>query len=116
MKSNRSLSEQIELVERKLDLRRQRTTRHWQETKTAVAHKTAWAPLVLVVAALLAGVALAHRSPRSGGPATHSNTRPSRSAGTFATFAAAAATAIRLATSPMGRTLWSAWRARSSSR
>jgi hypothetical protein len=116
MKSNRSLGEQIELVERKLDVRRQRTTRHWQETKSAVSRKTAWAPLFLVAAALLAGAALAHRSPRSSGTATHSNTGPSRSAGLLATFAAAAATAIRLATSPMGRTLWSAWRARTASR
>ena len=116
MKSDRSLGEQIELVERKLDLRRQRTTRHLQEAKAAVSRKTAWAPLVLVAAALLVGGAIAHRSNSSRSSSSYAAARPSRSAGLLATFAAAAATAVRLATSPMGRTLWAAWRARTTAR
>lgn len=103
MNSERSLTEQIALVERKLDLRRQRTVRHWSEVQTSVRQTTEWLPLLAVAGALLLGVAAGRRR-------TASTLVPGAKTGLFATIVALGATAMRFALSPAGRTLWTTLR------
>ena len=45
MNRERSLTEHITLVERKLELRRQRMQRHWQEARVTVERGAGWLPL-----------------------------------------------------------------------
>ena len=63
MTTRHSLSEQVALVERKLEVRRARTRRHWHEVQTDVqriAERSArWTPLVGVVALAFFGFTLA---------------------------------------------------------
>ena len=67
MTTRHSLSEQVALVERKLEVRRARTRRHWHEVQTDVqriAERSArWTPLVGVVA-LAVGKLRGRRVPR----------------------------------------------------
>lgn len=104
MKSERSVAEQIALVERKLEIRRERTQRHWRETRAQVERRTQWWPLLAAAGAVAVGIA-AGRQPRpSSAPAA-------RKSGLIATLVAVGATALRVGLSPGGRALWSAWRA-----
>lgn len=100
-----SLAEQIAQVERKLDLRRERTRRHLAETRVALRRLTDKLPLVAAAGALAAGV-MAGRS-RSA-PAMTTDRTPR--VGVAATVLTLASTLIRLAMSPAARSLWQAYR------
>jgi hypothetical protein len=104
MSAGHSVAQQIALVERKLEIRRERTHRHWGVARAHVEHSTRWLPLVAAVGALVVGVA-AGRQPRKAhvaGP---------RKSGLFAALAALGATGVRIALSPAGRAAWSAIKA-----
>jgi hypothetical protein len=105
----RPLSEQVALVERRIELRRARTLRHWDEVRSDVQRGIRWAPLAGVVAMAWLGFTLARQRGSTPGIAG----RPPGLASTpslWATLAALAATAMRFALSSQGRALWSAWR------
>lgn len=105
----RPLSEQVALVERRIELRRERTRRHWDEVRSDAQRSVRWAPLVGVVAMAWLGFTLA----RQRGATTASAGRTAamtRAPSLWATLAALAATATRFALSPQGRALWNAWR------
>jgi hypothetical protein len=99
----RSITEQIALVERKLELRRERTQRHWREARAKVERGAGWLPLLGVLGALLLGVAAGRK--RDAPPA-----KPAARTGLVATLLALGATAARIAMSPAGRALWAAIR------
>lgn len=101
MTRERSITEQIALVERKLDLRRRRTVRHLGEARASVQRATAWLPLLGVLGVLFAGMAAGRR-----GHASAPAAGPVARTGIFATLLAVGATAARLAMSPAGRALW----------
>jgi hypothetical protein len=108
MNRDLSLAEQIAQVERKLDLRRQRTRRHWDETRSALHRLTGKLPLLAAAGALAAGV-MAGRSRPAPAPAM---TAPGTArVGVAATVFTVASTLARLATSPAARSLWQAYRA-----
>jgi hypothetical protein len=106
MIAERTVAERIALIERKLEIRRERTQRHWRETRAHVERRTGWWPLVAAVGALVIGVAAGR--PARPTPALAATTRKT---GGFATLFALGATALRFALSPGGRALWSAFRA-----
>lgn len=103
MNSERTVAEQIALSERKLELRRERTLRHWRETRAHVERRTGWWPLFAAVGAVAIGAAAGRGSRPAPVPLA-------RKTGLLATLVAVGATAIRLALSPAGRALWSALR------
>jgi len=110
MSAEHPLSEQVALVERKIEVRRARTRRHWQEVQSDV-HRIAergarWTPLVGVVAVALLGYRLARQ--RSGTSAL--GVRRAGKASLFAPAVALATTALRIAFSPQGKEVWNAWR------
>ena len=101
-----SLAERIAQVERKLDLRRERMRRHWDESRGALRRLTGKLPLLAAAAALAAGV-IAGRSRVAPG-----NAAPRRAGvGIAATALTLASTVVRLAMSPAARSLWQAYRA-----
>ena len=101
-----SLAEQIAQVERKLDLRRERTRRHWDESRVALRRLTGKLPLLAAAAALAAGVIAGRSRPAPG------NSAPRRAGvGIAATALTLASTVVRLAMSPAARSLWQAYRA-----
>jgi hypothetical protein len=102
MKSERGLDERIAAVERKLELRRERTIRHLREVRAGVVSSSRWLPLIAAGGALLVGILAARR--RTVSPAT-----AVRRTSWLATAVAIAGTATRVA-SPRARALWSAWR------
>ena len=106
MNRDLSLAEQIAQVERKLDLRRQRTRRHWDESRSALQRLTGKLPLLAAAGALAAGV-MAGRSR----PAPAMNAPGTARVGVAATVLTVASTLARLATSPAARSLWTAYRA-----
>ena len=116
MRYGRATPQHIAAVERRLELRRERLTRHWQEMQQDVARKNRWTPLVAVTGLAAVGY-LAARSQSTVAPrqsfaplANGQATTVRRSA--LAAVTAALGGAVRFATSPTGRALWSAWRNR----
>jgi hypothetical protein len=107
---NVPLSEQVARVERKLEVRRARTRRHWQEVQSDVhriAERSArWTPLVGVAAVALLGFTLA----RQGSGSSALVVRRAGAASVWASVVALATTALRIALSPQGRQVWNAWR------
>jgi hypothetical protein len=105
-----SLSAQVALIERKLEVRRERTRRHWREMQSDVreiAERGArWAPLVGVAAVTWFGFKLA----RPQGGASAFGARRVASAGIWAPLVALVTTGLRIAFSPQGRELLDAWR------
>jgi len=106
MTNDRSLDEQIAQVERKLDLRRERTRRHWDESRVALRRLTDRLPLLAVAGALVAGVVAgrARPAPAMTAPRTVH-------VGVAATVLTLGSTLLRLATSPTAQSLWQAYRA-----
>ena len=105
MTRDQSLVEQIAQVERKLDLRRERTRRHWDESRVALRRVTGKLPLLAATAALAVGV-IAGRSH----PAPTLNAPRTARVGVAATVLTLASTLARLAMSPAARSLWQAYR------
>lgn len=105
-----TLAAQIAQVERKLGLRRERTRRHWNESRVALRRLTDKLPLLAAAGALAAGV-MAGRSRAT--PATTVPTAAPTTArvGFAATVLALASALARLASSPAVRSLWQAYRA-----
>ena len=110
MISDRTLGEKIALVERKLEIRRLRAARSWQDAKIDVARGTKWVPLAAVVAVGAVAFALGHR----GGDKHKSivTRSPVATAGLFATLATLGGPLVRIALSPQARGIWHAWRSR----
>jgi hypothetical protein len=106
MTTGRSLDEQIAQVERKLDLRRERTRRHWDESRVAWRRLTDKLPLLAAAGALAAGV-MAGRSRQA--PAM--SAPRAAQAGVAATALTLGGILLRLATSPAAQSLWQAYRA-----
>lgn len=104
MNAERSVADEIALVERKLEIRRERTRRHWDEARAHGERGIRWLPLLGAVGALAVGIAAGRRPRAVAATAT-------RKAGVVATLAAVGATALRVALSPGGRALWAALRA-----
>ncbi|MEO8507702.1 MAG: hypothetical protein ABI593_08740 [Betaproteobacteria bacterium] len=105
MKSERGLDERISTVERKLELRRERTVRHLQELRAGVGSASRWLPLIAAGGALGVGILAARRRTVLSTTGT-----AVRRTGWLAAAIAMAGTAIRVAMSPQARVLWSAWR------
>ncbi len=107
-----SLAERIELVERKLTLRRKRTGRHWLELRAEMTRRTRWVPLAGVVALGVLAFLVSYRNTGTGGRAARHATGRHHplAAGGLATVLAAVATAARIAMSPQAHHLWNAWR------
>ena len=101
-----SLTEQIAQVERKLDLRRERTRRHWDESRAALRRLTDKLPLVAAAGALAVGVMAGRSRPAPAMTATDT-----ARVGVAATALTVASTLARMATSPAARSLWTAYRA-----
>lgn len=112
MTTQHSVSEQIVLVERKLEVRRMRTRRHWHEVQADVhriAQRSArWTPLVGVAAVAV----VAFRLARQRGAASGLAARRAGTTGVWASVLALATTALRFALSPQARGVWNAWRRR----
>jgi hypothetical protein len=105
-----SISDKVELVERKVEVRRARMRRHWHEVQSDI-HRTAqrsarWTPLVGIAAVTLVGFTLA----RQQGTATSALVGRRAGASAWASLVALAATALQFASSSQGRELWNAWR------
>lgn len=116
MKNERSISESIALVERRLQIRRERMVRHLQEARAEVRRSTKWLPYVAAVIALgAAGFAVA-RHGRKRPTVSAATVRTTQRAGVAATVLALLGTAVRFALSPSGRALWQAWRTRQATR
>jgi hypothetical protein len=116
MKHDRALTQQIGIVERRLEIRRERTVRHIQqagaEIKSGIQSGMKWAPLAVVGALGAAAFVVGRRRRANGasapltrvngaGPAI-SRTGP----GTLATVAALADIVVRIALAPEVRELW----------
>jgi hypothetical protein len=100
-----SLAEQIAQVERKLDLRRERTRRHWDESRLALRRVADKLPVLAAAGALVVGV-MAGRSRPAPAMAAHRTAR----VGVAATLLTLASAVVRLAMSPAARSLWQAYR------
>ena len=105
MTHDRSLAEQIAQVERKLDLRRERTRRHWNESRVALRRLAGRLPILAAAAALAVGVMAGRSRPAPGNSAPRT-----AGVGVAATVLTLANTLTRLAMSPAARSLWQAYR------
>lgn len=118
-----SVKEQIDQLERRLEMRRDRLERHFDETRESLRSSTAkavgWWPLVAVAGGLAVGFAAAKyprhstpfRAPVRYAPA---RTEPPPSAtprNVLATVIGMAATAMRIGASKEAHTFWNAVRA-----
>ena len=108
MSEELTISERIALIERKLQVRRDRTTRHVREVRADVAQVRSWIPIAAAAGALFVGFAAA-RSRRSGHAGATGNT------GWLTAVVAATGTLSSMAMSPAGRTLWALMRKRKGS-
>ncbi|MEO8303286.1 MAG: hypothetical protein ABI724_04145 [Betaproteobacteria bacterium] len=100
----------VDIVERRIERRRELLKQDWQETRAYVAHKNRLTPVVAVALAATFGFGMARRKPfhlpadrvvvvrRSG----------------FRALVAMMGGALRIVTSPAGRAIWEAWRRGSS--
>ena len=116
MNHERALVEQISTVERKLEIRRERASRHLQQTrdelKIGIESGKKWAPLVLVGALGAAAFAAGRRRRDSidfVGECVERQ-RSIRSPGVLATAAAVAGLVARVVLAPQTRDLWRLWR------
>jgi hypothetical protein len=100
----RSITDQIALVERRVELRRERTVRHWQEARAATARATRWVPLLFLAGAFVVGLGWGRQ--RETVPA-----QQVPKVGLLATLMALGGSALRIALSPQSRALWTAFRA-----
>ena len=118
-----SVKEQIDQVERRLELRRDRFVRHFDEArenlKASVGRVIGWLPLVAVAGGLAVGLAAA-KYPRHAGPfrepvqyaPVRVESPPSATPrNVLATIIGIAAMALRIGASKEARTFWNAVRA-----
>lgn len=108
MNRERSITEQIALVERRVELRRERTVRHWQEARAATARATRWVPLLFLAGVFVVGLGWGRR--RETVPETVPAQQVPK-AGLLATLIALGGSALRIALSPQSMALWTAFRA-----
>ena len=104
MNRERSITDQIALVERRVEVRRERTVRHWHEAHAATVRATRWVPLLFLAGAFVVGLGWARR------PET-APVRQVPKTGLLATLVALGGFALRIALSPQSRALWTAIRA-----
>lgn len=112
-----SVSEQIDLVERRIERRRERTVRHAElareEGARLVAKVSGWLPILAVAGSLAAGFAASRMSGKTPEPVRHAvhATPPARARSIVASILAIGAAALRFAASTEVRTLLNALRA-----
>ena len=112
MKNERSISDSIALVERRLEVRRERMGRHFHEVRETISRSRKWIPYVAGVIALGIGGFAAARSGMTRQRVKTVAARSAPRASIAATVLALVGTAVRFALSPQGRALWQAWRSR----
>jgi hypothetical protein len=110
-----SVAEEIRQVERRVEIRRERTLRHFAEAREEVMKLARWAPLLVIAGSLAIGFVVS-RYPKSGAAAAKvqvsaAPARASAARGILASILALAATAMRVAGSNEARTFWNAFRA-----
>ena len=113
MKNERSISDSIALVERRLEVRRERMDRHLLELRETVSRSRKWIPYIAGVIALGVGGFAAARNGMSRQRVKTVAARTAPRASIAATVLAIVGTAVRFALSAQGRALWQAWRSRS---
>ena len=91
----------INAVELRIEHRRQKLRRDWDEARAYVARQNRWTPLAIVAGVAALGFGLARRRPTSA-------ERVVGRRGAFAAIAAVIGSGIRFALSPAGRSLWTA--------
>ena len=94
----------IDVVELRIERRRQQLRRDWDETRAYLARQNRWTPLAVVAGVAALGFGLARRRRPT------SAERVVGRRGAFAAMAAMISGGIRFVLSPAGRSLWSAWR------
>jgi hypothetical protein len=115
--ADRSVAEKVELVERRIERRRERAVRHAEDVREEAARLVAklsgWLPMLAVAGSLAAGFAASRITRKAQEPIrkTVRATAPTPSRGMFASILTIGATALRIATSAEVRTLWNALRA-----
>jgi len=109
MNGTHTLNERIARVERKLELRRARTSRHAEEIRTGIGAEVervrSWMPIASAAGALLFGFAAARR----GGRHDAGSSAPVRR-GLVASLVATVGMLARIALSPTTRALWASLR------
>lgn len=105
MTSEPSAVDSVDAVERRLQRRRERIVRDWEETRAYVTRKNRWTPLAVVAGAAALGLGFARSRP----PVTAANGRVPTQRGIFAAAAALLGGVTRFALSPAGRALWNSW-------
>ena len=110
MSPARSGTASIDIVERRIELRQQRISRHWGEIRTDLVRKSRWAPLAVVAGFAILGVLAGRRQTTRN---RQSAVAPEVKGGILATVVALAGGALRFALSPAGRAVWGAYRNKS---
>jgi hypothetical protein len=100
-----SIGDPVDIVELRIERRREQLRRDWDEARAYVARKSRWAPLAAVAGVAALGFGLA-RLRRTSLPAT---ARVVAKPGALAAIAAMLGGAVRFALTPAGRALWSSW-------
>jgi len=108
-----SLKDEIDQIERRLELRRERLSRHFEEAKEGLATRAAkavrWWPIVALAGSLAVGVAAGRHPSRAAPAALARAPRPSHTPrNVFATLLGLAAMALRFGASQEVRAFWSA--------
>jgi len=98
----------VDLVELRIERRRDQLQRHWAEAREHVARKNRWTPLVAVAAMAALGVGLS-RAATSPPPLRAARGTTARERGIFGALAATLLSGVRFATSPTGRALWASF-------
>jgi hypothetical protein len=110
-----SIASEIEAVERRIGMRRERAVRHFEELKTEAKRVARWWPIAAVAGSLVVGFA-ASRFTKMPAPAARMSMhaepprRASTARGILASVLALTATAMRVFNSYEARTFWNAFR------
>ena len=112
MSTDVSVTDRIKDVERRIEVRRERTARHFDETREEVSRiavkAASWLPMVAVAGSLAVGFAAA-RVPLKRAAPVEKTVRPAAArGGIIASILAVGATALRIAASSEARTFWNA--------
>jgi len=115
MSTHVPVADRIKDVERRIEVRRERTARHFDEAREEVSRIAAkaagWLPMVAVAGSLAVGFAAARIPPKRVAPVVKTMRPASARGGIIASVLALGATALRIAASSEARTFWNALRA-----
>ena len=107
MTNGRATVDPVDLVELRIERRREQLLRDWEETRAYVAQKNRWTPLAAVVGVAALGFGLSRARSAS---AAHEPPAGARRGGLVAAIAAMLGGGLRFALSPTGRALWASFR------